>query len=174
MAFGVSGIYLDGGEPKKFEGPWAQVRSIIRARPDASITGVSLYAHGSPTVMGDGDEYLDVDQLASLLRPKMCRAGGEVHLVACMTATRTRSSVNPTVGLMLAARSADFAAAGTANPSDNFAKTLSQRLRDTHVMGLSGVSFPISRLLPFTEGYRPWGLVGDARWYVNGQLTRAP
>jgi len=62
--------------------------------------------------------------------------------------------------------------------SANLAGSLSQRIRDVYVLGLSGISFPLSRMTSVLgkdlEGYSPKALMADRFVYFNGKEAKLP
>jgi hypothetical protein len=56
----------------------------------------------------------------------------------------------------------------------NLARDLSRRIPNVYVLGLSGISFPLSRLLFSAEGYKPSALMADRFVYRNSQPAELP
>ena len=60
----------------------------------------------------------------------------------------------------------------------NLAGDLSKRIPNVYVMGLAGISFPLSRISTVLgkdlEGYSPKALMADRFVYFNGQLSELP
>jgi hypothetical protein len=183
MAFGITGKYVDAnGEVVSFAVPYEERKAKINSLPDRSILLIIVYAHGAPGMIGDDD----TDSLANLLKDKMAPSS-QIHLLGCSTAGIEAHFWNPVGGLGLLARMIMYHGFPKwANEediskkwADNLAGDLSKRIPGVYVMGLSGISFPLSRIPEVTvgkdiEGYSPKGLMGDRFTYSNGRLTELP
>lgn len=175
MAFGISGTYDDiDGRPTEFGYPYDDRKKAIAAMPDRSIRVIRFYAHGAPGWIGE-DNAAD---LAGMLKDKM-KPGGQIHLLGCSTAGVEGHAWNPVGGIGLLSRMIMYHGlmkimvgpnAGEAW-SDNLAGDLSRLVPNVHVMGLSGISFPLSRIHSvFESGYEPSALMADRFVYMNGRL----
>lgn len=183
MAFGITGKYIGtNGKPVEFAAPYADRKSKVASFPDRSILIIVIYAHGAPGMIGDDD----ADSLAQLLQKKMA-INGQIHLLGCSTAGIEAHYWNPIGGIGLLMRTimyhglpkifgdADIATRW----ADNLAGDLSRRIPNVYVLGLAGISFPLSRITTFSsktdlEGYSPKALMADRFVYYNGQLTKLP
>ena len=63
--------------------------------------------------------------------------------------------------------------------AQNLAGDLSSRIQNVYVLGLSGISFPLSRATTVSEktdieGYAPKALMADRFVYYNGKLSNLP
>lgn len=182
MAFGITGKYVGtDGSPTTFAAPYEAREAKIASFPDRSLVLIVVYAHGMPGQIGDDD----VDALTRMLGKKM-RAGGQIHLLGCSTAGIEAHFWNPVGGLGLLLRMMMYHGAqklsGNADAardwSKNLAGDLSVRIPHVYVMGLSGISFPLSRISTALgkdlEGYSPKALMGDRFVYFDGKLTELP
>lgn len=175
MAFGITGTYSDtDGKAVDFEGPWEGRAAQIAALPDRSISVIRFYNHGAPGMIGEDD----VDSLTAMLKDKM-RKHGYVHLLGCSTAGVEGHAWNPVGGIGLLSRMIMYhglmkmmGESDVAKQwSNNLAGDLSRRLPNVHVMGLSGISFPLSRIQgSYEPGHAPKGLMADRFTYLNGRL----
>ena len=175
MTFGITGTYIgDDGKPVEFEKPYAERKQTIAGFPDRSVKIIRFYQHGAPGMIGDDD----VDSLTGMLADKM-QKNGQIHLLGCSTAGVEGHAWNPVGGIGLLSRMimyhgmmkmmghSDVAAKW----SDNLAGDLSRRIPNVYVLGLSGISFPLSRIAgEYEPGYRPTGLMADRFVYYNGKL----
>jgi hypothetical protein len=179
MPFGITGRYKKSdGKTIKFEAPYADRRATIEAFSSRSIEIIRFYEHGAPGLIGDDD----VDALAGMLQDKM-QPDGQIHLLGCSTGGVDASNpLNPVGGIGLLARmimyhgvpkwmgNGDLATLW----AENLAKDLSRRVPNVYVLGLGGISFPLSRIMESREGYEPRGLMADRLVYYNSQLTELP
>ncbi|HAH31871.1 MAG TPA: hypothetical protein DCL44_06105 [Elusimicrobia bacterium] len=92
-ANGKTQTYRDG---KKAE-------EAIRQLPNGAISGIILYGHGSPGMQTVGPQTYDAESTAALLKGKMAQ-GGVVQFAGCNTASIGGATLNPAVGLSIAAR----------------------------------------------------------------------
>jgi hypothetical protein len=183
MAFGVVGKYVGtDGTPVDFAAPYDDRKNKIGSLPDKSLLIILIYAHGAPGWIGDDE----VDGLTKMLKSKM-RLNGQIHLLGCSTAGIEGHYWNPIGGIGLLMRmilyhglmkisgNDDVAS----HWADNLAGDLSARIPNVYVLGLSGLSFPLSRLTTFSEktdleGYSPKALMADRFVYYNGHLSKLP
>jgi hypothetical protein len=183
MAFGITGKYVGtNGKPVEFAAPYTERQAKISSFPDYSIQIILIYAHGAPGLIGDDD----VDNLTKMLRKKM-RMNGQIHLLGCSTAGIEAHFWNPIGGIGLLIRTImyhglpkimrndDFASRW----SDNLAGDLSRCIPNVYVLGLAGLSFPLSRVTTISEktdleGYTPKALMADRFVYYNGKLSKLP
>jgi hypothetical protein len=173
--FGITGEYRNmDGKFVEFEGPYADRRAIVSRFPNNSIRIVRLYEHGAPGMLGNDD----VDSLAALLGGKMMKDGA-IHLLGCSTAGVEGHAWNPVGGIGLLSRMIMYHGLMkmmgenevAQQWSNNLAGDLSRRIPNVYVMGLSGISFPLSRVAPKLEGYKPSLLMADRFVYYNGRLA---
>ena len=162
MPFGITGKYVGSdGKSVEFEAPYADRKATIAAFPDRSVQIIRFYAHGAPGLIGDDD----VDDLVRMLQDKMV-TNGQIHILGCSTAGADGHAWNPIGGVGLLMRMImyhgipkmmgddDVAQKWT----DNLARDLSRRIPNVYVLGLGGISFPLSRVAGPLEGYEPAGL----------------
>ena len=136
-----------------------EASAAIRKLPDGSVTKVIFYGHGGPGLQTVGPASYESDDVAALLKGKMAK-DGVVQFSGCNTSSIGGSTINPLVGLSMAARRllyfslpyfqdrADGVPAAEA--SKQWEKTWNADLaRDTSV-GLKGT---------IVCGYRTFGLV---------------
>jgi len=187
MAFGITGKYVGtDGKPVEFAAPYSERRAKISSFPDRSIQIILIYAHGAPGLIGDDD----VDSLTQMLGKKM-RINGQIHLLGCSTAGIEAHYWNPIGGIGLLMRTIMYhglpkifpeTMGGDAVASQwaaNLAGDLSWRIQNVYVLGLAGISFPLSRVTTVSEktdieGYTPKALMADRFVYYNGKLTNLP
>lgn len=178
MAFGITGAYTtESRKIAEFAAPYAERVKTVAGLPDRSIRIIRIYAHGAPGLIGDDD----VDALVKMLAGKMA-SDSQIHLLGCSTAGPDAHAWNPIGGIGLYLRMAmyhglprfmgedDIAEKWT----DNLARDLSRRIANVYVLGLSGISFPLSRVAGPLEGYEPSLLMGDRFVYRNGKATKLP
>jgi hypothetical protein len=122
------------------------------------------------------------DTLAAMLDGKMMK-DGEIRLLGCSTAGIEGHAWNPIGGIGLLSRMIMYHGIlkmmgdnETAEQwSDNLAGDLSRRIPNVNVMGLSGISFPLSRIAGSHEpGHKPHALMADRFVYYNGKLKESP
>ncbi|MGD9642120.1 MAG: hypothetical protein AB7V08_05200 [Elusimicrobiales bacterium] len=101
-AYGITVQVAGRPEPLSFRKA-RDAEAAIRQLPDGSISRITLYGHGSPGMQTVGDDAYDPDSAAAMLRGKMAR-GGVVQFSGCNTASIGGASVNPAVGISMAAR----------------------------------------------------------------------
>jgi hypothetical protein len=101
-AYGITLQVAGRPEPLTFRKA-RDAEAAIRQLPDGSISRITLYGHGSPGMQTVGDDAYDPDSAAAMLRGKMAR-GGVVQFSGCNTASIGGASVNPAVGISMAAR----------------------------------------------------------------------
>ena len=101
-AYGITVQVAGRPEPLTFRKA-RDAEAAIRQLPDGSISRITLYGHGSPGMQTVGDDAYDPDSAAAMLRGKMAR-GGVVQFSGCNTASIGGASVNPAVGISMAAR----------------------------------------------------------------------
>jgi hypothetical protein len=183
MAFGITGKYVGtDGKPVKFAAPYSQREAKISSFPDSSIQIILIYAHGAPGMIGDDD----AQSLTRMLRKKM-KVNGQIHLLGCSTAGIEAHLWNPIGGIGLLIRTIMYHGIPKLMGDDrmaslwaeNLAGDLSRRIPNVYVLGLSGISFPLSRVTTVSEktdleGYTPKALMADRFVYYNGQLTKLP
>jgi hypothetical protein len=183
MAFGITGKYMGtDGKPVEFAAPYSERQAKISSFPDSSIQIILIYAHGAPGLIGDDD----VDSLTQMLRKKM-RSNGQIHLLGCSTAGIEAHFWNPIGGIGLLARTIMYHGIPKIMGDDdiaskwaeNLAGDLSMRIPNVYVLGLAGISFPLSRVTTVSEktdleGYAPKALMADRFVYYNGKLTKLP
>jgi len=182
MAFGITGRYIVAdGTSVQFAAPYEERQQKIASFPDRSIVVVVVYAHGAPGMIGDDD----VDSLTQMLQAKM-RTHGQIHLLGCSTAGVEAHLWNPIGGLGLLTRMIMYHGIPRIIKDDdlasrwatNLAGELSQRIPNVYVLGLAGISFPLSRITTALgkdlEGYSPKALMADRFVYFNGQLSKLP
>lgn len=177
MAFGICGDYFgEDGKTTRFEGPTSKRKEIISALPNKSIKIIKIYNHGAPGLLGDDD----VGDLHKMLGDKM-QPKSQIHLLGCSTAGVEGTIWNPVGGIGLLSRmimynglmklsgNEDLAERWT----NNLAGDLSRRILGVYVLGLSGISFPLSRIPGISEfeGYEPTAMMGDRIVYLNGRRT---
>jgi hypothetical protein len=183
MAFGVTGKYVGAdGKFVEFAAPYTDRQAKVSSFPDRSIQIILIYAHGAPGLIGDDD----VDSLTRMLKSKM-RLNGQIHLLGCSTAGIEAHYWNPIGGIGLLLRmilyhglpkiSGDTSVAS--QWAQNLAGDLSSSVRNVYVLGLSGISFPLSRVTTISdktdlEGYCPKALMADRFVYYNGKLSKLP
>ncbi len=173
--FGITGEYRSAdGKCVEFEASYGDRKSVIAALPDSSIKIIRFYEHGAPGSIGDDD----VDSLTEMLEDKIMTYG-EVQLLGCSTAGVEGHAWNPIGGIGLLSRMIMYHGILkmmgeneiARKWSDNLAGSLSRRLPNVDVLGLSGISFPLSRVAGnFEPGHRPVGLMADRIVYRNGKL----
>lgn len=183
MAFGVTGKYIVAdGKPVEFAAPYSDRRVKISSLSDSSIQIILIYAHGAPGLIGDDD----VDDLARMLGKKM-RINGQIHLLGCSTAGIEGHFWNPIGGIGLLTRAIMYHGIPkltgkediATHWAENLAGDLSKRILNVYVLGLAGISFPVSRLTTIfektdLEGYRPRALMADRFVYYNGEISKLP
>jgi hypothetical protein len=183
MAFGITGKYLGSdGKRVEFAAPYSERRATISSFPDRSVQIILIYAHGAPGLMGDDD----VDNLSTMLGKKMA-PHGQIHLLGCSTAGIEAHYWNPVGGIGLLVRTIMYHVIpkmmgdpGLASQwATNLAGDLSIRIPNVYVLGLAGISFPLSRVTTFSEktdleGYSPKALMADRFVYYNGRLSKLP
>jgi hypothetical protein len=184
MAFGITGKYIGSdGKPIEFAAPYAERKAKIASFPDHSIQIILIYAHGAPGLIGDDD----VDGLARMLQNKMM-VNGQIHLLGCSTAGIEAHFWNPIGGIGLLLRTIMYHGMMkmmgedkiAEKWADNLAGDLSNRIPGVYVLGLSGISFPLSRAVTvfdktaYLEGYSPKALMADRFVYYNGRLANLP
>lgn len=182
MAFGITGRYFEAdGTSVQFAVPYEQRVERVASVPDYSIAIIVIYAHGAPGMIGDDD----VESLTKMLQKKM-RGNGQIHLLGCSTAGIEARWWNPVGGLGLLTRMIMYHGAqkltGNANIAEewatNLAGDLSRRIPNVYVLGLAGISFPLSRISTVLgkdlEGYSPKALMADRFVYFNGKLSELP
>ena len=183
MAFGITGKYVGtDGKPVEFAAPYSERKAKISSFPDRSIQIIYIYAHGAPGLIGDDD----VDSLTQMLQRKM-RVNGQIHLLGCSTAGIEGHWWNPIGGIGLLARTIMYHGIPKMMGEDdlaskwaeNLAGDLSRRIPSVYVLGLAGISFPLSRVTTVSEktdleGYKPKALMADRFVYYNGKLTELP
>jgi len=182
MSFGISGLYLDENKvSRKFEGPIGEegkiAKKIIVALPDYSIQIIKIYDHGAPGIISNWDVF----DLEAMLKKKMM-VNGQIQLLGCSTAgIEGREGpnihwVNSIGGWGYLARAAMYSWMEDVNWQANLARDLSLRIKDVWVLGLGGISFPLSRAFDLVgkEGYEPKGLMADRKVYRNGARSQPP
>jgi hypothetical protein len=182
MAFGITGKYIEApGKSVQFAVPYDERKKKIASLPDRSIDIIVVYAHGAPGMIGDDD----VDDLTQMLQNKM-KSYGQIHLLGCSTAGVDAHWWNPVGGLGLLTRMIMYHGLQRISGNDdiaekwatNLAGSLSQRIPNVYVLGLSGISFPLSRITTALgkdlEGYSPKALMADRFVYFNGKESKLP
>jgi hypothetical protein len=183
MAFGITGKYVaTDGKSVEFAAPYSQRVAKISSFPDNSILIILIYAHGAPGLIGDDDS----ESLSRMLGKKM-KVNGQIHLLGCSTAGIEGHFWNPIGGIGLLIRTIMYHGIPKLIGDDrmaslwaeNLAGDLSRRIPNVYVLGLAGISFPLSRVTTVfektdLEGYRPRALMADRFVYYNGQLTKLP
>lgn len=182
MAFGITGKYLEGpGKSVQFAAPYEERKQKISSLPDKSIIIILIYAHGAPGLIGDDD----VDDLTQMLEKKM-GPKGQIHLLGCSTAGIEGHFWNPVGGIGLLTRMIMYHGIPKIMKepelaekwSKNLAGDLSKRIPNVYVLGLAGISFPLSRITTALgkdlEGYSPKALMADRFVYFNGKLSELP
>jgi hypothetical protein len=183
MAFGITGKYVaSNGADVQFATPYAERKKKIASFPDASIKIIVFYAHGAPGMIGDDE----VDDLTDMLGKKMM-LNGQIHLLGCSTAGIEGHFWNPIGGIGLLMRTIMYHGMPrimgdddiAARWSMNLAGDLSRRIPNVYVLGLAGISFPLSRITARwertdLEGYTPKALMADRFVYYNGKLSQLP
>lgn len=183
MAFGITGKYLgSNGKPVEFAAPYSERQAKISSFPDSSIQIILIYAHGAPGLIGDDD----VDDLTKMLKTKM-RVNGQIHLLGCSTAGIEAHLWNPIGGIGLLIRTIMYHGIPKIMGDDdieakwaqNLAGDLSRNIPNVYVLGLAGISFPLSRITTVSEktdleGYTPKALMADRFVYYNGKLAKLP
>lgn len=101
-AYGITVQVAGRPEPLTFRKA-RDAEAAIRQLPDGSISRITLYGHGSPGMQTVGNDAYDPDSASAMLRGKMAR-GGVVQFSGCNTASIGGASVNPAVGISMAAR----------------------------------------------------------------------
>lgn len=180
MPFGITGRRIGENGNVEFEAAWNERETTIAGFADQSILLIRFYNHGAPGMIG-GD---DVDSLAKMLKGKMSK-GGKIHLLGCATAGVEGHPWNPVGGIGLLSRVIMYHTLmkvtghddAARHWGDNLAGDLSRRIPNVYVMGLSGISFPLSRIWApweddnmWEDAYRPTGLMADRFVYYNGKL----
>jgi hypothetical protein len=169
MAFGITGEAAG----RKFEASIDHAESTIAGMDESSISRINIYAHGAPGMIGDWNAGL----LEHMLKKKM-RALGQIHLLGCSTAGVKGHAWNPLGGWGLILRTAMYSWQDDGSPeldwTQNLARDLSMRISGVYVLGLSGISFPLSRVFFFMEGYAPKALMADRWVYFNGAVSALP
>jgi len=174
MAFGVTATFRKSGNTIKTASPYEARKAFFEACPDKSVSVATIYAHGAPGLIGDDE----VEDLTVMLGPKMVQKG-TIYLWGCSTAGIEADCWSPIQGLGLYLRMAMYHGLPKiqGNPdiairwARNLAGDLSRSIPDVYVMGLAGISFPLSRLNPW-EGYEPSLLFGGEFTYLNGRLAK--
>jgi hypothetical protein len=183
MAFGITGKYIGtNGTPVEYAAPYSERRATISSFPDGSIQIILIYAHGAPGLIGDDD----ADSLTQMLVKKM-KYNGQIHLLGCSTAGIEAHFWNPIGGIGLLMRTIMYHGIPkimghddiASKWAENLAGDLSRRIPNVYVLGLAGISFPLSRVTTVSEktdleGYRPKALMADRFVYYNGNLTKLP
>jgi hypothetical protein len=182
MAFGITGKYVEAdGRSVQFAVPYEERQQKIASLPDRSIVLIVIYAHGAPGEIGDDD----VDTLTQMLQKKM-QSHGQIHLLGCSTAGIEAHYWNPIGGLGLLTRMIMYHGLPKLGKDENLAERwalnlageLSKRIPNVYVMGLAGISFPLSRMSTVLgkdlEGYSPKALMADRFVYFNGKLSELP
>jgi len=183
MAFGITGKYVGtDGTAVAFAEPYANRKTAISSFPDGSIRIILIYAHGAPGLIGDDD----ADDLTKMLKTKMMQ-NGQIHLLGCSTAGIEAHLWNPIGGIGLLIRTIMYHGLPKIMGDDNVASLwatnlagdLSGRIPNVYVLGLAGISFPMSRLTTVSEktdleGYAPKALMADRFVYYNGRLAKLP
>jgi len=183
MAFGITGKYIaKDGKPVEFAAPYAERREKIVSFPDNSLRIILIYAHGAPGLIGDDD----ADDLEKMLKKKMMM-NGQIHILGCSTAGIEGHFWNPIGGIGLLPRTIMYHGIPKIMGDDqlaslwatNLAGDLSRRIPNVYVLGLAGLSFPLSRITTVSEktdleGYTPKALMADRFVYYNGQLSKLP
>ena len=178
MAFGITGEYVgNNGKSVEFEAPYSERKARISSFPDRSIQIICVYAHGAPGLIGDDD----VDALTRMLEKKMA-SDGQVHLLGCSTAGVDAHAWNPIGGIGLLMRTIMYHGLPRMMGDDdvaskwaeNLARDLSRRIPNVYVLGLAGISFPLSRVAGPLEGFAPTALMADRFVYYNSKLTALP
>jgi len=101
-AYGITVQVSGKDSPLTFrKGP--EAAAAIRQLPDGSITKVIFYGHGGPGLQTVGPASYDSDDTAALLKGKMAK-GGVVQFSGCNTTSIGGPTLNPLVGLSMAAR----------------------------------------------------------------------
>jgi hypothetical protein len=104
---------------------------------------------------------------------------GEIQLLGCSTGGIEGHAWNPIGGIGLLSRMIMYHGIMkmmnmnevAEQWSNNLAGDLSRRIPNVDVMGLSGISFPLSRIAgKYEPGHRPAGLMADRFVYRNGKL----
>jgi hypothetical protein len=183
MAFGITGKYVGtDGKPVEFAAPYSERQGKIASFPDGSIKIILIYAHGAPGLIGDDD----VDSLTKMLKTKMM-TNGQIHLLGCSTAGIEAHYWNPIGGIGLLMRTIMYHGIPKIAGDDdvasqwatNLAGDLSRSVPNVYVLGLAGISFPLSRITTVSEktdleGYTPKALMADRFVYYNGKLAKLP
>jgi hypothetical protein len=178
MPFGITGKYVGkDGKSAEFEAAYSDRKAKIAAFPDMSVQLIRVYAHGAPGMIGDDD----VDSLTGMLGKKMA-PDGQIHLLGCSTAGVEGHAYNPVGGIGLLMRTIMYHGIPklmgdddvAAKWAENLAKDLSRRIPNVYVLGLAGISFPLSRVAGSFEGYKPSALMADRFVYYNSKLSDLP
>jgi hypothetical protein len=163
MAFGITGKYQGtDGKLVGFGGRYSERKRMISSFPDRSIH--------------------DVDSLTGMLKKKK-RINRRIHLLGCATAGIEGHVWNPIGGWGLLWRTILFHGITKIMGEDrmasqwatNLAGDLSLKIPNVFVLGLAGISWPLSRVTAVfektdLEGYTPEALMADRFVYYNGNL----
>ena len=101
-AYGIT-IHVSGKDSPLTFRKGTEAEAAIRQLSDGSITKVIFYGHGGPGLQTVGPASYDANDTAALLKGKMAK-GGEVQFSGCNTSSIGGSTLNPLVGLSMAAR----------------------------------------------------------------------
>ncbi|SDI93793.1 hypothetical protein [Aliiruegeria lutimaris] len=175
MAFGISGVFFnEDGKQQEFGYPYSERKTRIAAMPNNSIKLIRIYQHGAPGYIGEDD----ANALAQMLKDKM-QKHGQIQLLGCSTAGVEGHAWNPVGGIGLLTRMIMYHGVmkmmglpeAAKKWSDNVAGDTSRLIPNVYVMGLSGISFPLSRIHDSLEtGFKPSALMADRFVYMNGKL----
>jgi hypothetical protein len=117
---------------------------------------------------------------------KKMAPNSQIHLLGCSTAGIDGHFWNPVGGLGLLTRMIMYHGiprimgdeALASKWATNLAAELSVRIPNVYVLGLAGISFPLSRISTVLgkdlEGYSPKALMADRFVYLNGKSAELP
>jgi len=195
-AYGITVQVAGRPEPLSFRKA-RDAEAAIRQLPDGSISRITLYGHGSPGMQTVGDDAYDPDSAAAMLKGKMAR-GAVVQFSGCNTASIGGASVNPAVGISMAARRllyfslpyfqdrADGVPAAQAREqwektwNADLSRDTSLQLRGTVVCGyrtfglVPGRLPGLTRLLGNQEATKPGYIAGKKVCYQDGREVPEP
>ena len=97
------GITLETNEGTRTFRKTSDAEAAIRQMPDGSVKKVIFYGHGSPGMQMVGPDSYDSDSASGLLKGKMAK-NGVVQFAGCNTSSIGGATLNPAVGLSMAAR----------------------------------------------------------------------
>jgi hypothetical protein len=97
------GITVETPQGKKSYRDHNEAEAAIRQMPAGSVKKITLYGHGSPGMQTVGPGQYDALYTAELLDGKMAK-NGVIQFSGCNTASIGDATLNPAVGLSMAAR----------------------------------------------------------------------